>query len=59
MRLEEALNLGVRYADVYYMLGNLYRRSGKLERARRAYEQALKVNDGYEAARAALATLAA
>lgn len=59
VRLEQALRAGARYADVYYMLGNLYRRNGWLEQARWAYVQALELNDDYEAARRALATLAA
>jgi tetratricopeptide (TPR) repeat protein len=58
-RLEQALRTGVRYADVYYMLGSLYHRNGWLEQARWAYTQALEINDRYEAARRALATLAA
>jgi superkiller protein 3 len=58
-RLEEVLRLGAQYADVYYLLGNLYRRQGQTERARWAYVSALKVNDRYEAARTALQTLAA
>ena len=59
VRLEQALTHGAEYADVYYLMGNLYRRNGRLDRARWAYDQALKINKGYEAARVALATLAA
>ena len=59
VRLEQAIASGGEYADVYYLLGNLYRRSGRTERARWAYGQALKINDRYEAARAALDSLAA
>lgn len=58
-RLEEVLRLGGEYADVYYLLGNLYRRNGQIRRARWAYVSALKINDRYEAARTALRTLAA
>ena len=58
-RLEEVLRLGAEFADVYYLLGNLYRGDGQTEQARRAYLSALRINDRYEAARAALQTLAA
>ena len=43
VRLEQAIASGGEYADVYYLLGNLYRRSGRTERARWAYGQALKI----------------
>lgn len=59
VRLERALQAGVRYADVYYLLGNLYRRDGKTDRARWAYSQALQINENYTAARSALEALAA
>ncbi|MCP4249634.1 MAG: tetratricopeptide repeat protein [bacterium] len=58
-RLETVIQLGIRYADVYYLMGNLYRSRGESDRARRAYLQALEINDRYEAARTALRTLAA
>jgi superkiller protein 3 len=59
VRLEETVRLGAEYADTYFILGNLYRDTGRLERARWAYENALRLNSRFEAARAALATLAA
>ena len=58
-RLEQTILLGAEYADTYYLLGNLYRDSGQLERARWAYEHALRINSSFEAAREALASLAA
>jgi Tfp pilus assembly protein PilF len=58
-RFEQALDNGVRYADVYYVLGNLYRREGNIEGARQSYRQALNINKRYEAARQALDSLAA
>jgi len=57
-RLEEAIEAGGRYPDVYFMLGNLYRDSGKTDRAKDAYAHALALKDDYEAASAALADLA-
>jgi predicted Zn-dependent protease len=56
-RLEESIRLGAEYADTYYLLGNLYRDTGRPERARWAYGNALRINDGYEAARQALESL--
>ena len=58
-RLEETLRLGAEYADTYLLLGNLYRDSGQLKRARWAYEKALEINERYDAAKEALAGLAA
>lgn len=58
-RLEETVRLGAEYADTYYLLGNLYRDTGRLDRARWAYQNALRLNNRFEAARAALAALAA
>lgn len=56
-RLEQAIAAGAGYADVYYLLGNLYRDQGKVGRARSAYRRALILNDRYEAAMQALETL--
>jgi Flp pilus assembly protein TadD len=58
-RLCQVIAMGAEYADVYYLLGNLYRRNGQAAQARRAYVRALKINKNYEAARTALETLAA
>ncbi len=58
-RLEQTILLGAEYADTYYLLGNLYCDSGQIERARWAYNEALRINSDYEAARRALDTLAA
>jgi tetratricopeptide (TPR) repeat protein len=58
-RLEETIRLGAEYADTYYLLGNLYRDTNQMERARWAYGKALGINEEYEAARRALADLAA
>lgn len=56
-QLEQATRSGARYADVYLRLGNLYRELRQHSRARRMYEEALTINEGYEAARSALASL--
>ncbi len=56
-RLEQAIAEGVEYADVYYLLGNLYQRRGDIQRARGAYRSALRINERFEAAREALAAL--
>ncbi len=56
-RLERAIEAGADYADVYYLLGNLYRRQGQVGRARSAYRHALALNARYEAAKEALAAL--
>jgi len=58
-RLEQAVAAGAKYADVFYMLGNLYRTQGEVSRARSAYRRALLINDRYEAAVQALASLPA
>ena len=58
-RLEQAVHNGAEYADVYFLLGNLYRDAGQVSRARSAYRRALALNDHYEAAQAALASLPA
>lgn len=58
-RLEEAIAAGAEYADVYYLLGNLYRDQGHLGQARQAYRQALTINERFEAAQQALAALPA
>ncbi len=57
-RLEQAVEAGGDFADVHYILGNLYRKQGKVGRARSAYRRALLLNNGYEAASRALETLA-
>jgi tetratricopeptide (TPR) repeat protein len=55
--LERVLRLGVRYADVLALLGSLYRDTGRVDRARRAYTEALAINEDYHEAREALAAL--
>ncbi|MBN1514355.1 MAG: tetratricopeptide repeat protein [Phycisphaerae bacterium] len=57
-RLEEAIARGAAYPDVYLLLGHQYRRSGRTDRARWAYGQALHLNSQFAAAREALASLA-
>ncbi|MHC4696528.1 MAG: tetratricopeptide repeat protein [Planctomycetota bacterium] len=59
MRLEQAVEAGAEYADVFYLLGNLYRARGEVGRARTAYRRALLINERYEAALQALASLPA
>ncbi|MCH7995570.1 MAG: tetratricopeptide repeat protein [Planctomycetes bacterium] len=56
-RLEQAVAAGAEYADVYFMLGNLYRDRGDFDQARGAYGDALRINSEYVAAQEALATL--
>ncbi|NOS99388.1 MAG: tetratricopeptide repeat protein [Phycisphaerales bacterium] len=56
--LERTIALGARYADVYMLLGSIYRETGRTGQARHAYQQALRINDGYHAARTALESLA-
>ncbi len=56
-RLERAISAGADYADVYYLLGNLYRDQGQPARAREAYCHALELNDHYQDARQALESL--
>ncbi len=53
-RLEEAIRCGGEYADVYYLLGNLYRDGGMIDRAREAYQRALGINPRYADAQHAL-----
>ena len=56
-RLERAVAAGAEYADVYYLLGNLYRDQGQVGRARTAYRKALTINSRYLDARQALEAL--
>lgn len=56
-RLEQAVTAGAEYADVYFLLGRLYQERGEVGRARSAYRRALLINDRYEAALEALASL--
>ncbi len=56
-RLEQVIRMGCHYADVYYLLGNVHRARGQVERAGEAYRQALAINDQYEEAQKALASL--
>ena len=56
-RLEQAVAAGAEYADVYFMLGNLYQGRGDFEQARGAYGNALRINSKFVAAQDALATL--
>ena len=56
-RLERAVAAGAEYADVYYLLGNIYRDEGKVTHARSAYRHALLLNKRYEAALEALEAL--
>jgi Tfp pilus assembly protein PilF len=56
-RLEEVVAAGVEYADVFCLLGHLYRERGQYGRARSAYHRALCINERYQDAREALATL--
>jgi Tfp pilus assembly protein PilF len=58
-RLEQAIQAGGRYPDVYYLLGQLYTEQGEIGRARTAYRRAVLLNDRYEAAHEALALLPA
>jgi protein O-GlcNAc transferase len=53
-RLEDAIRQGAEYADVYCLLGHLYREGGMVDRAREAFERALTINPQYSEARAAL-----
>ena len=56
-RIEQAIKAGGEYADVYYLLGNIYRDEGRVIRARSAYRHALILNKRYEAASQALEAL--
>ncbi len=58
-RLEQAVAAGAEYADVFNLLGNLYRAQGQVGRARSAYRRALLINERYDAALQALASLPA
>ncbi|MFQ5591056.1 MAG: tetratricopeptide repeat protein [Phycisphaerae bacterium] len=58
-RLEQAVAAGAEYADVFYLLGNLYRAQGEFGRARSAYRRALLLNERYDAALQAMASLPA
>jgi tetratricopeptide (TPR) repeat protein len=55
--LEQAVAFGAEYADVYCLLGHLYREQGEIGRAREAYRHALTINAKYQAAQEALAGL--
>lgn len=56
-RLEQAVQAGAEYADIYFLLGNLYRDQGYVQEARSAYRRALILNQRYEAASKALDAL--
>ena len=56
-RLEQVIQMGCHYADVYYVLGNAQRARGQVERAGEAYRRALSINGTYENAKTALASL--
>jgi len=56
-RWEQAIRAGADYADIHFLLGNLYRRLGRVEHAGRAYCRALQLNDHYTTAKEALDTL--
>lgn len=58
-RLEQAIAAGADYADVHYLLGNLYRDRGQVGQARSAYRRALVLNERYDAAMKALEALPA
>lgn len=58
-RLQAAIANGANYADVHYMLGRLYHKSGRRDEARTHYQRAISLNSGFNAARDALASLAA
>ena len=56
-RLKCAVASGGDYPDVHYLLGELLRKEGNIGGARREYHRALELNDNYQAARRALATV--
>lgn len=56
-RLEQAVAAGADYADVHFLLGNLYRAEGQLQRARSAYRRALSIDQRFEPAQKALEEL--
>ncbi|NLX04144.1 MAG: tetratricopeptide repeat protein [Phycisphaerae bacterium] len=58
-RLQAAIVNGANYADVHYLLGQLYQNQGYLEQAKRHYRQALSINCDFHAARQALDAMAA
>jgi len=58
-RLQQVIEMGYEYADVYFVLGCVYREQGIVEKARSSYENALRINAGFQAAREALESLAA
>ncbi len=58
-RIEAAISAGADYPDVHCLMGRLCQRIGSIERARTAYRRALELNDQYQEAREALASLAA
>ena len=58
-RLEQAVRAGAEYADVYYLLGSLYKDQGRVTKARSAFRHALTLNSRYEAAKTALAAMEA
>lgn len=58
-RLQQVLDLGYEYADVYYHLGCIYRDAGDRDHAKESYRRALQINSRYQAARQALELLAA
>ena len=58
-RLQQVLDLGHEYADVYFYLGCIYRDRGQRDQAKTSYHKALQINGSYKAARDALEALAA
>lgn len=58
-RLQQAIEAGAAYADVYCLLGDLRRDAGEWGLARDAYGLALRINTRYQRARDALAALPA
>ena len=58
-RLQQVLDLGHEYADVYFYLGCIHRDRGQRDQAKTSYHKALQINGGYKAARDALEALAA
>ncbi|MEE8169411.1 MAG: tetratricopeptide repeat protein, partial [Phycisphaerae bacterium] len=59
VELERAVDAGANYADVHFKLGELHDHAGRIDRAREAYRQALRLNQKYGAARNALKRLSA
>ncbi|MCH9058597.1 MAG: tetratricopeptide repeat protein [Planctomycetes bacterium] len=55
--IDAAVRAGADYADVHYLLGNLYRDQGQILKAKSAYRNALVINGRYEPARKALSAL--